>query len=117
IPPHRGGQSMWARSEPSYLGNDLRTVGGDLIELKRHVSGLLDDLTFCTEHNFAQALQRFDGRVHNMYEGVERRGIRGLAKARGLTRRHPVTALLALGTIGLGIGLVVGHSRKPDSQA
>ncbi len=108
---------MPARTHPSYLDNDLQVVGSDLIELKRHVSGLLNDLTFCTEHNVMQAFQRFEDRVHETFSSIGREGSRDLVRARRLTRRHPVPALLALGAIGLGIGIVVGRPRRPNSEA
>ena len=100
---------------PSYMDNDFYSIEGDLVELRRHVSHLLDDLTFCTEHNAMRAIAHFDDRVHETYNSIGRRGKRGLIRARLLARRHPRATLLVIGATGLAIGLLLlrGTAARP----
>ena len=102
---------------PNYMDNDLYPVGSDLFELRRHVSHLLDDLTFCTEHNAIRALEHFDNRVHETYESLERRSAQGLSRLRRLARLHPRATLLALGAMGVAIGVLVSRAPKSASHS
>ena len=107
---------MSGSSYPNFLDHDLYIIASDLVELRRHVSGLLDDLAFCTEHNAIQAFERFDNRIRETCKGVGRRGALGLTLAKHMVRRHPSVTLLAAGAAGLAIGLLVFRGTAPGAR-
>ena len=89
---------------PSYMDNDVYSVEADLVELRRHVAHLLDDLAFCTEHNVIRAIEHFEERVQATCANAGQRGASGFHLARRVARRHPGGMLLALGAMGFAIG-------------
>jgi len=103
---------------PSYMDNDLYSVEADLVELRRHVSHLLDDLAFCTEHNVIRAIEHFDERVQATCENAGRRGAWGLHRARRMARQHPGGMLLALGAMGFALGWLAfrGTNTRPANS-
>ena len=79
---------------PTYWDNAIYTIRGDLIELRRHLTGLLDDVGFVAKHDAVRAIESFDDEAHAATQGLKRVSLDRFRAATHTVGLHPQAAIL-----------------------
>jgi len=103
---------------PTYWDNAIYMIRGDLIELRRHVIGLLDDVGFVAKHDAVRSLDAFDDEAHAATQVLRRVGLDRFRAAKRSIGLHPQAAVLLCCMVGALTGwalLRALHSTPPRS--
>ena len=89
---------------PTYWDNAIYTIRGDLIELRRHVTGLLDDVGFVAKHDSVRAIDAFDNEAYAAAQRLKHDNLDRFRAARHKVGLHPQAAILLCCVAGALIG-------------
>ena len=85
---------------PTYWDNAIYTIRGDLIELRRHLTGLLDDVGFVAKHDAVRAIGVFDDEANAATQGLIRVSLDRFRAAKRNAGLHPQAAILLCCFVG-----------------
>ena len=91
-------------TEPTYWDHSRDMIRGDLVDLRRHVTELMDDLGFCAEHTAIRAIDHWDDEALGAVRRLGSSGLRRLKTTRTALGLHPKTATL----IGFSLAALSG---------
>ncbi|CAL4869415.1 hypothetical protein MMA231_03707 (plasmid) [Asticcacaulis sp. MM231] len=101
---------------PTYWDNAIYTIRGDLIELRRHITGLLEDVGFVAKHDAIRAIESLDEEAFAAAQGLKRVSLERFYIAKRNVGLHPQAAIVVCclaGAVSAWALLHVMHSTQP----